>query len=389
MDLYFLSSATNRMDPTPPSKRRQRASSTQSTPPIKYYSIDVNVDVGTSWKFVGRSGPGPEKGVTMYRFGFPEYSNMNESCMAFLVHHNSTEISLQWVSHSPKCIESGELPESRGSQVMVRATCCFMMRMRPECNTITLMDDSKLKRCVKGLNARTGAQQQTNTLGMPLVRVSLAHHSIMLYGETWYQRKMNAVIVHPRTGPDELASVRKKLAMRPPPGDFDEVFWKKYMPDETNLYFEWLDDVKPTMARLYEEASTDTQSDWMTYFRSVNDACGCGVFSVLEGKFARDMLGLEMSTWVWSISRETIEAYDRDNTSWIGRLTITDGIAAPVQRGGRKPGGGSKTTGGGSKTTGGASATRMTRASDDLFEAVDHLRAWEDSTVGMRQVFFR
>ena len=318
----------------------------QTATPVKYYSINVEVDRATTWKFIGRSGPDQ-----MYRFGNPQSGY--ESCMAFLVHPDSTQVSLQWTH----CIDSGDLPV-----VMVRATCFSMMEMRPECRTITLMDDSKLKRCVQGLSPRV-----QRTFGLPLVRVSLAHHSIMLYGETWYQRKMNAVLVHPRNGPAELAAVREKLSAPLPRGDFDDVFWNKYMPDETNLYFEWLSEVKPTMRRLYDAAASS--SDWMAYFRAVNEECGCGVFSVLEGKFARGMLGLEMSTWVWSISRATVEAYANDGSSWMRSMDVEVIDAPPTMNGG------------------GVDAASMMSETDRYFDAVDRLRAWEESTVGMQQVF--
>ena len=322
----------------------------------EYFTIDVKVrgQSGAAWKFVGRAGI--EGGVFVYRFGFPEGVNrVTEACMTFLVDVDTPYISLQWASHNPRCATSGDLPESSGTVVMVRAACWSMMRMQPRREAIHLMDDTKLKRCIRGLAPRAS---RNGLLGLPLVRVSLSYHSVLLYGETWYQRKMGAVVFSPLDGHARLAAVRTELSLAPPSGPdaFDE-FWRAYMPEDVPFYA-WLRAIKPTMARLYAELDGGS---WMTYFRAVNASCGCGVFSILENSFARGRLRLDMTSWSWSIPRATVEGYPQDTWSRIEAARIV-----------HQNGGGSD----------------VANAAREFFDAVDRFREWEDSTVGRRHVYF-
>lgn len=195
-----------------------------------------------------------------------------------------------------------------------------------------LTDNSQLLRCypaVPHADAATArAAERIHSTGInrpPPPPVSLAYHSVMLYGRTWYERQFGARPVRrerdPRTGrrafvrderaAAELARVRAALALAPAEGwtaaAFDAWF-DEHVADDRPLHdprWAWLyGDTRDCM----RDAWLRRPASWSAFFREVNARCGCAVFAVLVETVAKGALGLHMGTWLWEIRRPPASA---------------------------------------------------------------------------------
>lgn len=322
--------------------------------------------------------------ITEVRFGVPSNDGRRAlalSCILFAVSDDpTTPITLEWVGYYPGCA-TPTLSEDGGTVAMMRSMLDWLRTKFPRHDRIHLMDTSKLNRCYQAVvryrgKTHIGVQSlpdtttsMSSTAQQP---IELAYHSVLLYGQTWYQRHFGATLVpRPTIAPENRIDLRRaqhashnasssfqdpettlrecrEILERPPDDEVDfEGFWNAFVrphPYATRSD-RWLDNAKDTMRQLWDEMRV-SQGTWQTFFRAVNEQVGCGVFKPIIEYFAKDAehgLGLNMSSWSWEI-----------------RLPATRG-------GGRR-----------------ASVARATRANNDVrkaaltfFDSVDRLRRWE------------
>jgi hypothetical protein len=275
-----------------------------------------------------RDGP-----MRVVRVGLPDRV-LARSCVTFLVPPDDEEpIALDWVGYDSACTVGAAMSDGGGATVaMLGAAIRLVFDMLPRRTHIELMDTSDIPRCFADATARRAGTLSSAGGGTRVkLRVPLAYHSILLHGHTWYQRHFGAEVVpfpayRARTeeAPDAaMARVRRALA-QPVPTVADSLSRSLSdglsdaadTPDaEFDAWFErhvtlgqsrgvtataWLFDprLKAAMRGAWRQGGR-----WTDFFRRVNDACGCGIFSTLCDSVARESLGLNMRTWSWRIPR--------------------------------------------------------------------------------------
>ena len=288
------------------SSGRKTGASTAAAPVYSTLSIPGLGDL-----LVHESRDGPMRVV---RVGLP-CRVLARSCVTFLVPPDDDEqIVLDWVGYDSACTVDRAMPEHGGATVvMLGAAIRLLFDMFPRRAFVELMDTSDIPRCFADATARR-PPGQTSMPDVPAVggrvklRVPLAYHSFLLHGQTWYQRHFGAEVAplpeyrRAEEQPEAaMARVRRALAQRVPDGPerFDAWF-ERHVASGQSRAAAWLSGpmLKDAMRRAWVQGGR-----WTDFFRRVNDACGCGVFSVLCDSVARESLGLNMRTWSWRIPR--------------------------------------------------------------------------------------
>lgn len=286
---------------------------------------------------------------TELRFGVPD-ARMHQACVFFIVPEDpELPIQLEWVGHNPAC-SVPDLPERGGTVAMLKGALAVLWADFPDRRLVHLTDNSMLLRCYPDdphADAATAAAAAslatTGANRPPPPPVSLAYHSVLLYGRTWYERHFGA---HPlsdghRPKPqDELRRVAAALAGRQSGGwtsaGFDAWFDANVggvRRPQSDPRWAWL--YGPTRACM-RDAWTRAPSSWNAFFRDVNERCGCAVFRVLNQTVARGRLGLDMGPWTWEIRRPPPRR-NSGGTGMVGggvdelvRSPVTGGLARAV-----------------------------------------------------------
>ena len=304
------------------------------------------------------------------RMGFPD-RKLQAPCVQFVVPKDTTlPVDIAWVGYNPGCAsrqvpagqgndsaDHGALPEGSGSAAMFCAALWVLQHRYPEHAKLQFMDSSKLHRCYGAVTPRTSPAPVHPSLRL---EVSLAKHSILLYGQTWYTRLFRAHPVtsryHPRNRPtpaQEMERVRALLQQEPERGEAAFERWygahlgEAAWPAARQRAWRWLQqDAKPLMRRAWLEAP----ASHLDFYKRVNQLCGCGVFHVLcqtalDAPVEDGGLGLRMGSWLWEIDMDDV----RDDVQReVVEIQIT------------------------------AAAPEVAMAGGAYFDAVDRLRVWED-----------
>lgn len=175
---------------------------------------------------------------------------------------------------------------------MIKAALIFSMKLLPDIHSVVFSDDSTFDCELPGEKTR--------------INIPLHTFSFVLYGQTWYERKLGAVFAVLEDTPKLLERSRVLLN-----GTVSGEFRALWNSKTSSIDEPWLAKQKERFQRCFDEKK-GTHSSWMEFFQTVFAKEGpenCTVFYLLMPNILSmfQIPNIQMSQW--NIARSTIEAY--------------------------------------------------------------------------------
>lgn len=202
------------------------------------------------------------------------------------------ELFLPDLSYRSNCSVKGSFERGIGTLRMIKASLIFSMKLLPDMDSVVFSDDSTFDCELPGEKTR--------------INIPLHTFSFVLYGQTWYSRKLGAVLEDNRNLQESLDRSRS-LLQDTVSGEFRTLWNTK----TSSIDEPWLAKQKVWIQKCFEERK-GTKSSWMELFQTVfakKDSDNCATFYLLMPNILSmfQIPNIQMSQW--KIERATIEAY--------------------------------------------------------------------------------
>ena len=181
-----------------------------------------------------------------YSIQYGDAMSREGPCVELSYNTNDDYIELQSLAYYPRCANNRDLEKGDGTREMIMSILQICIDAFPDVKRVLLKDVSDFHCNNK--------------------RVLLSYYSLLLYGQTWYERHFSARPLHKEDG-KTLDNFRKLLLTKPKRGVFS----------------------------FYEHADC---TNWHEYFQNYKQAHGCEVFHEYQKEFEKvAQIKLFYSSW--------------------------------------------------------------------------------------------